>query len=304
MNYSILNNYTYESKSFFQSGIDLLSTPLRRTLGGRKINLLTGEEDKVLSTKDKIATVVSSLILFPVAVISGISLGIKLISSSLQGERKKVQEAWDKMNQVKGEFDRAYQQNQYASALQKLETLPGIKTVKQDELYQIWLNYVNIYPLKAMYDLPKKYLNESNTLKLIKEIIKHHLENSPKQFTVEDFGELILSAPLSRSQKIPFINELIKEFEPKEGDERVTKLIKLKLGLILFELLRMQELIEASSEKESSLNNLKKMTIKIRNKNRVFDLIRKVDPEIVYFIFLQMDFKQRIRYIDNKIENT
>lgn len=86
-NYSIANEYFYPNKSTFVSALDWLSRPLRSPLGGRKVYTQTLNCGKQFSVSKRIQSLLTSLILFPVAIVSAAALLLKLITQPCTKEK-------------------------------------------------------------------------------------------------------------------------------------------------------------------------------------------------------------------------
>lgn len=126
-NYSILNNYTYDNKPSWLSTLDWLSTPCRRILGGRNVNLLAETSAKEMTTTTKVVTLFFSIVIFPIAIISTVSFAVKLIALTLhQWEKKKVEDQCRLTWKVIEQFDKAFQDNKYDQAIQSLMQNPEI----------------------------------------------------------------------------------------------------------------------------------------------------------------------------------
>lgn len=84
MDCSVLNNYHYEKKSHFIAFLDGLSMPCRKILGGRNACFNENAAEMVDGKTSKIAKValfVFSVVIFPVGIVSGISLAAKMATS-------------------------------------------------------------------------------------------------------------------------------------------------------------------------------------------------------------------------------
>ncbi len=235
MDYHLRNNYIVEEKSKFNIALDWLSTPCRAVLGGRTINLLTGEEGREMTTAKKVAIAVLSIIFFPVAVISVFSFTLKAVIFPSHGERR-VLDAWNKMNSAKKTFDDAFKENQYAVALRQVDKYPGLKAAKQKQLYQIGKVYLGKKSLNITSAFNKKYLDSFYTEKLIQDAIEYYLSNDPKQFAEVSLRVLINCNDLNNSQKIALIDQLLESFKPNETDEQKLKSAKSKVSGILINL--------------------------------------------------------------------
>jgi hypothetical protein len=87
-NYSYLNNYNYDGKSFLNSALDWLSTPSRVVLGGKNVCVYSQTYEEEVSTCRKIATLFLSIIILPVATVSICCLILKLSKFPWTWEKK------------------------------------------------------------------------------------------------------------------------------------------------------------------------------------------------------------------------
>lgn len=99
--FSILNNYQYEGKSKFQKTLDLISSPCRKILGGRNINLIDHTSQGKIKVSEKLGNLILSLVLLPVGIISFTALIVKLVyNASSKEETNKIQLASQKTQQA------------------------------------------------------------------------------------------------------------------------------------------------------------------------------------------------------------
>ncbi len=89
-NYSVLNNYNFSGKSPIQSTLDWLSTPCRRVLGGRNVCVLSQMVWPKMGTSEKVATFIKSALIFPIAIVSIISLVARVVIFSPTKEKEKI----------------------------------------------------------------------------------------------------------------------------------------------------------------------------------------------------------------------
>lgn len=176
-NYSVLNNYNYEGKSFLSSSLDWLSTPYRRILGGRNICVLSQTYENKMSTAGKIATVFFSVLIFPVAIVSIASLIIKMTTFPWVWEEKKVkvqsQQTWDAINQ----FNRAFKANNYDKAIQTFSQRPEVG--KRNDVYNDFFRAINqkINDQSSWEEvqIALPFLNSNDAIKLINHAVKMKL---------------------------------------------------------------------------------------------------------------------------------
>ncbi len=299
MNYYLKNNYLIEDKSFAHKTLDWLSTPCRGVLGGRAINLVTGEEGQEWTTVKKVAAVVFSIIFFPIAVISVFSFALKAAIFPFHGE-KKVLKAWEKMKNSKDAFDAYYKANEYPAALSIVSSCLGIKAVKQEELYQIGRDYLNndnyflIFP-----SFNQTYLNSSYTEKLIKDVIQYYLTKDFKQLTEENLRLLINCNCLSNPEKIDLIKQLLDLFKP---DESEFKLVKLKVSIILIHLRKFLECEQNSTKKNQILWNAKDDEIDSRAKLDTGRLLKDTLSSLDYLKLCgENDYDLCIQHLNGKL---
>lgn len=81
-NFSIINNYEYDGKSKGMRFLDWASTPCRKALGGRDIDVASQTYMHPSSTAQRASWAALAILAAPVGIVSGICLLVKMISRS------------------------------------------------------------------------------------------------------------------------------------------------------------------------------------------------------------------------------
>lgn len=176
-NYSALNNYNYEGKSFLFSSLDWLSTPCRRVLGGRNACVLSLTYGDKMSTARKVATVFLSVLFFPIAIISIASLTLKLATFPWFWEEKKVkvqsQETWNAIEQ----FNLAYQNNENDRAFQIVKERPeiGKRSDVTSTLFKVIKRKINNNSSWEKVQTALQLLSSNDAINLINHAVKNKL---------------------------------------------------------------------------------------------------------------------------------
>lgn len=189
-NYSVLNNYTYQGKSSFMSNLDWLSTPCRRVFGGRNVCVLSQTFEYPMSKQKRITTLFFSVLIFPIAIVSGASLLIKMAFIPWKWEAKIIktqsQDVWKVINQFNDDF----KNGQYDSAIKVFFQQTMI--LKRTEIYDTLFKCIN---LKINQHSPweeiqpaLRYMNAVDVIELINWAVKTRLADELQK------GQCLLAA--------------------------------------------------------------------------------------------------------------
>lgn len=130
--YSPLNNYHYNNKSSVMSCLDFFSTPARRVLGGRNVNVLTQAAENKMSTTRKVMVVFISVLIPAIALISMTALLLKLATMPWVWEKKRIQVQSDKAKGVIDQFDAVFKKNSQ-EAIKLVTSHPHL--AKRNDIY-------------------------------------------------------------------------------------------------------------------------------------------------------------------------
>lgn len=175
--YSILNNYNYTNKSTLDSILDTLSAPCRRVLGGRSVDLFSQTYDSKMMTVFKVLTVVFSILIFPIAIVSTLSLALKLVTRSQDWEKKKIAEQSTLTWAVIDIFKKSFEDKDYNLAIHTIKENPEIATRSEisDSLFTIINQKINTSASWKEIAPLLKYLSNKHATTLINHAIKTRL---------------------------------------------------------------------------------------------------------------------------------
>ncbi len=204
-NYSVFNCYNYENKSSILSSLDWFSTPCRRILGGRDIDVLAQTYGDPMSTPMKVMTLFFSILISPVAIVSSAALLLKMASLPWKWEAKIVNEQSQQTWDVIREFQSAVKKSQFDQAIEKINARPDI--VNRTDCYTDYFKAINqkinagapweeVQPLLRRLSTPDavELINHAIKLKLKSKIlsgeeISQFVEGSLKYENVESYNE-------------------------------------------------------------------------------------------------------------------
>jgi hypothetical protein len=124
-NYSVFNRYEYEGKNCAIKFLDNLSLPWCAIFGGRYVSLNSNYANK-LDLSARIMVLVISIILVPIAIISGVCLLLKLITFPCVWEKKRMKQAYAKTEALIMQFKQYTAQNQSDKAIQLIKDHRGL----------------------------------------------------------------------------------------------------------------------------------------------------------------------------------
>lgn len=199
--YSVLNNYHYNDKPTFMTLLDFFSTPCRRVLGGRNIYVLdlTGEEE--MTTAGKVATVVFSILIFPIAAFSIVCFALKLASLPWIWEKKKITQENKQNRGIIDLFNRAFQSNQLDIALEVAQRNPQVVTNQEisRKLFKVinqkinngasWEELQTMMPLLSSRDACV-LINHAIKLKLSRDFPVNLLTDHTSEMRVLEFDQI------------------------------------------------------------------------------------------------------------------
>lgn len=266
-NYSFLNNYTYKNKSKVMSTLDFLSTPCRKALGGRNVNILSQTYHNPTSTAGKVATVFFSVLIFPVAVISTASLLIKFASFPGFWEKKKIKEQTKDTWKVINAFNQAFDKKDYNSAIQNFKQrseIIGRKDVGNKFFKIVNSKINNIDPWNEIQDL-LPYMSTRDSIELINHMVKtrlaHEVKNDRFEMQGDQVNRFIVNSLRVKSKKN--IEECCKKLfsgalQINVDDDLITNAIKMDILRPLIDRLASLQASEHTSEFRDVAFDIKK----------------------------------------------
>lgn len=199
--YSVCNEYLYTDKPTWLSVLDCFATPAAGVLGGRTIDIVKLTIENEWSTTFKVAVAITSIVIFPMGIVSIVSLTAKYVLTKATSEQPKVekliknnlaqQEATKK--EIKDnayKFNVAYSNGRYDEAINAYKADPRIgthsiefpnETVKIEVLLFRAINrrineYISFEEIAPMLHL----LSDVDAHELIKHSIRIRLEKDVK----------------------------------------------------------------------------------------------------------------------------
>jgi hypothetical protein len=297
-NYSYLNNYNYDGKSFLNSALDWFSTPCRVVLGGKNACVYSQTYEKEVSTCRKIATLFLSIIILPVATVSICCLILKLSKFPCDWEKKIIVDQSKLYSDVTRIFEDAYSKKEYSRAIQLYKLTPQIG-FRQD----IAENYVRskIYNGCSFEEIQKDIaiMETNRAIELIQDAVVAQLAKETKSFRVSGqniifFIKNSIGSDLENYENC--IKKMFAEFlhvDKRDSYSRNIQNMDLSYRLIV-------DLFKMKKEKSNSV--LQHSEIE-KQKAALVDILFEQKPDHLHSIFLSDESMQKMGILLDNIRS-
>ncbi len=264
VSYSIFNNYEYSNKSKAVSVLDVLSTPVRRLLGGRNVSMMSFKASEEWSRSQKKGFAIVSIIilaagcsLIPVVPALGIILvsviaislfafAVKALTLPWLWQKSSVQAEYDATDQKTTDFNTQFDSGHIDEALSilknhpKLGSIPSVQTRLVKQIQQMIFEQkdkdsiaalIKTLPRKKGIDLVNFYI--SNTLVKSVYWLDPYLLNSFIATSLRLEG-------LAPSKKVELYKKILPRFALNSADFPIVKYYKMDIanglieGILLF----------------------------------------------------------------------
>lgn len=195
VSYSILNNYDYQDKPFVISFLDVLSTPVRRILGGTNVSILSLTYEPEMSSCMKGTIIISCIITvvgIAYAALAIIALAVKALTLPWLWQKNTLQNQYDNQNKLASQFD-LLSQTDPTAAIQLIKTNPELCNRKSisDALFKIINNRINEGAPLSEIKTELSYLSRPSAQVLILHTFKTKLQMNPLSLNSEDITSFI-----------------------------------------------------------------------------------------------------------------